>query len=338
MSRNSIPSLIKDVSINDMGTYPFEVTINSQYGNETRTKNLELVVYKEPSLDIIFEKNKLLPYFKIGKTYSLNCNINGYPINSSSVEFFYTKCENFPNQEICSENDRIKLQTSPLNSTDGGLDPRYHYSFTSLSSVTTKTNMKLGCKACTMGSLPKCGLKSHLVLVSEQENGFEIIGLEHNKKYYEGDDVTIKCVASKYSYTHVSWKVKNEDCKRKKRSLENSEQSDQKYDRASLINICDVETMSEDSEHSLIKTITLKNIGPRDSGVYSCYGEKNDSNSHSKKRTLVVLPIVAPKVISTNMNGSASVNVEEEFTMFCQIKGDPPPSITWYKDGVLGKL
>ena len=158
-----------------------------------------------------------------------------------------------------------------------------------------------------------------------------------NRNYYEGDDVIIKCVASKYSYTHVSWKVKNEVCKRKKRSLEVTEQSDQKYDRASLINICDVESMSEDSEHSLIKTITLRNISSSDSGVYSCYGEKNNSGPHSKKRTLVVLPIVAPKVVATNMNGSASVNVEEEFTLFCQIKGDPPPRITWYKDNVLGK-
>ena len=153
--------------------------------------------------------------------------------------------------------------------------------------------------------------------MSENENGFEILGLEHNDgKYYVGDNLTIHCYASKYKYNNISWKVRNEDCKRRKRSLESSPQNDQ-FDRAPLIKICDVESITEDTEHSLVETITLVNIDASDSGYYSCSaGKYQDDHGNKledvKQRGLVVHPIIAPKIITSNMNGSsASVKVDK---------------------------
>ena len=56
-------------------------------------------------------------------------------------------------------------------------------------------------------------------------------------------------------------------------------------------------------------------IDASDSGVYSCAAGKYQDDAGNKledvkQRTLVVHPIIAPKIITTNMNGSsASVKV-----------------------------
>ena len=150
---------INDVSINDMGSYPFEVQIITENNiNKTHSENLELVVRKDPTTEIVLDKNPLLPFVQPDKTYSVNCNVNGHPVDKNSVEFYYSYCDTFPNQDNC-DNRKIKLMSSPLSQTDNGTDPRYHFNFTTLASIHTNRNMKIGCSACSSGSKPECGSK-----------------------------------------------------------------------------------------------------------------------------------------------------------------------------------
>ena len=151
---------INDVSINDMGSYPFEVQILTDdiTVNKTHTEHLELIVRKDPTTEILLDKNPLLPFVQPDKTYSVNCNVNGHPVDKSSVEFYYFYCDTFPNHKNCDKR-KIELMSSPLTQTDNGTDPRYHFNFTTLASIHTNRNMKIGCSACTTGSKPVCGSK-----------------------------------------------------------------------------------------------------------------------------------------------------------------------------------
>ena len=322
--------LIRDVDISDMGVYPFQVNINDGKTNITTRENLELIVYKEPTVDIVMDINPSLPYFEKGKTYTANCDVLGYPVDKNSVEFYYYKCGDYPNQNNCRDESRMPLRRSEVRSNDEVLDPRFHFSFTSLTTVPMTSNLRLGCRGCSNKTMPECSETETTLLVSEFENGFEVSGLD--SKYYVGDDVTIQCYASKYQYTRVSWSLKNEYCKRVKRSPQKSVQSDQ-FDQALLVNICELESSPENSVHSLIETLTLTSITLKDTGLYTCTALDTDNNVVVKKRKLTVYPVISPRVMTTNMNSSTvSVRVQEEFVLVCTVKGDPRPVITWYKD------
>ena len=105
----------------------------------------------------------------------------------------------------------------------------------------------------------------------------------------------------------------SKDCKRKldeNRRLQGStkgtfEPQNDQFDRAPLIKICGVESETEDTEHSLVQTLTLYNLTLEDSGLYTCRASTPDGGRpDTKRRHLEVFPLVAPRVMDTNMNGT----------------------------------
>ena len=337
--------VIRDVTISDIGAYPFEVSVVSDHGNKTRTESLVLVVNRDPEVDINIEKNLAKPFFETNKRYTASCDVTGYPIDKSSLEFYTMRCESYPNQKRCNLFEPVELQQkSGLVAVDGGIDSKYNYNFSSSAMFSLTNNIILGCKICSSGPGRGCGQREVPLLVSEHENGFEVTGLEADRKYYTGDEVTIQCLASKYKYSKITWNVKNKDCKKKmeeNRRLQGSTKSsfapqNDQFDRAPLIKICGVESETEDTEHSLVQTLTLTNLTLEDTGQYTCRASTPDGGRpDTKRRHLEVFPIVAPRVRDTNMNGTTvSLRMEEEYVLFCHVGGDPRPSVAWYKDGV----
>ena len=336
--------VIRDVSLSDIGVYPFEVSVTSERGNKTRTETLVLVVNSDPEIDINIDKNPAKPFYEANKGYTASCHVTGYPIDKNSLEFYTISCDSFPNQKKCKMRETNELQQmSSLSAVDGGADPKYNFNFTSTAKFSLESNVILGCKICSSGPGRGCSQREVPLLVSEYENGFEVSGLEADRKYYAGDEVTIKCLASKYKYSKITMNVKNEDCKRRMdehRRLQGSHGShdhhNEKFDRAQLIKICGVETETEDTEHSLVQTLTLYNMTLEDSGQYTCKAHTPDGGRPDyKRRSLEVFPIVAPRVMDTNMNGTTvGLRVEDEYILYCHVGGDPRPVVTWYKDGL----
>ena len=57
---HQIKLVIRDVTIADMGPYPFQITI----GNQSRTEQLGLRVEEEPQLVLSSDKGNLQPYYR----------------------------------------------------------------------------------------------------------------------------------------------------------------------------------------------------------------------------------------------------------------------------------
>ena len=54
---------------------------------------------EEPKDEISFDKNSALSFFEVGKEYKIVCDVEGYPIDTESLEFyFYYPCDNY---DIC---------------------------------------------------------------------------------------------------------------------------------------------------------------------------------------------------------------------------------------------
>ena len=77
------------------------------------------------------------------------------------------------------------------------------------------------------------------------------------EKYYEGQEVRLECVASKYKYSRVTWTMKNAECSRRmderRQQLHEARGGDtaaSSEDRAQLIRICEVGGEARDTEHA----------------------------------------------------------------------------------------
>ena len=164
--------VIRDVTINDIGAYPFEGSVVSEQGNKTRTESLVLVVNRDPEVDIIIEKNLAKPFFEPNKGYTASCDVTGYPIDKSSLEFYTMTCDGYPNQKRCNLFEPGELQhKSGLVAVDGGIDSKYNYNFSSTAMFSLANNIILGCKICSSGPGRGCGQREVPLLVSEHENG-----------------------------------------------------------------------------------------------------------------------------------------------------------------------
>ena len=317
---------IKDVTLDDIGPYPFEVTVSDGKKSITRNETLILVLKESPRVEIETDGDYRQTNFQLKKTYNIRCVIRGYPIDETSLEIYQYPCGSFPKQNYCNENNKRIINSSPLEPEDGVTDPRYHFQFSSSANITMQGNVMVGCRVCANDTTSNCSKKNDTqLLVGESESGFEVVGLEQDKTYYEGDDVNISCTVSKYRYSDIVW-----NCSK-------SRKTDDSYDISPLKKKCDVLSIIEDSQHSFIRTLVLKNITFKDDGTYICEAIKNnDRRKVPKSRKLKVAEIIKPKVVTTNMNDTTiQLKKEQNFKFICNIFGQPRPTVSWLKDGAV---
>ena len=177
---------------------------------------------------------------------------------------------------------------------------------------------KVGCDVCNEKT-PECVNKEENLFVSEHENGFEITGVKRQKEIVEGDNISLKCEASKYKYSSITWYKSRFGRK----------------DSFGIRNETEVLSRLANSEHSLIQTITFERISDNDAGKYICEATKIEHSLKDRiSRSIRVHDIEGPNIRTTNLNGSTiNVFAEEEFTFICDVTGLPEPKIQWFKDG-----
>ena len=316
--------VIKHVTLDDVGPYPFEVSVSDGMETKTRNETLILVLSQTPAVEIHTDGDYRQTNFQLKKTYNVRCVVRGYPVDETSLQMYHYPCGSFPKQNYCNENNKRLISSSKLTPEDGGTDPRYHFQFWSEAEVTIQGNMMVGCRVCSKEDTENCSKKNdQQFLVGESESGFEVVGLELDKTYYEGDDVNISCTVSKYHYSDILW-----NCSKFRKT-------DDSYDISPLKKKCDVPSLIEDSQHSFVRTLVLRNISSQDDGTFTCEAIKNnDKKKIPKSRELRVAAIIKPKVVTTNMNDTTiQLKKEQNFKFICNIFGQPRPNVSWYKDG-----
>merc|ERR1712071_552953 len=97
---------------------------------------------------------------------------------------------------------------------DGVKDPKYHFHFASDFKKSAMVSGKVGCDICNKNN-PECVKKEENFFGSEHETGFDITGIDKDREIVEGDRVIMKCVASKFKYSNITW-FKKEGGKNKK--------------------------------------------------------------------------------------------------------------------------
>ena len=97
------------------------------------------------------------------------------------------------------------------------------------------------------------------------------------EKYYEGQEVRVECVASKYKYSRVTWTMKNAECSRRmdqrRQQLHEARGGDtaaSSEDRAQLIRICEVGGEARDTEHDLVAVLVLQAATSGSSSALDC--------------------------------------------------------------------
>ena len=123
------------------------------------------------------------------------------------------------------------------------------------------------------------------------------------EKYYEGQEVRLECVASKYKYSRVTWTMKNAECSRrmdeKRQQLHDARGGDtaaSSEDRAQLIRICEVGGEARDTEHDLVAVLVLTNLTTADTSTLACSAENTAGGGRKsiKRRRLTVRPVIPP--------------------------------------------
>ncbi|XP_071504273.1 vascular endothelial growth factor receptor 1-like [Diadema antillarum] len=163
------------------------------------------------------------------------------------------------------------------------------------------------------------------VIVHDVDRGLSIV--DQTQEVYEKHNLTIACKSSPYMIPNVEWKFKSSN--NRTRLLR---------PRAQRITIT---THSEGLSN--VSVLHVRDVGRSDNGVYMCVGQNilNNNNNNRKHRrehtsttTVSVRATKAPEIVRS-FNTTIIDKSKEDLTLRCEATGDPPPTITWYKDGTL---
>ncbi|CAG0881556.1 unnamed protein product [Darwinula stevensoni] len=341
---------INDVNLNDFGLYELEGIV----GQLRETVTLKLIVQSEwrfvgfrcrGSQDAKFGTFALVAgnarvetdgggvkFYAPHSRYKLVCAVQGYPLPRLYWEF----------QKFC------KPQSS-CDFTDIGSDFRLNEEEEPTEIVVTPYQMESELVVTALqGGIYKCvALNIHdesdedtisffvtevIFLDLDAKDGFDIVD-PPSRELVEGDLLDLKCHASFYNFSSVTWSYR-------KHSSDNF-----KPFTTDTKPVSDMEVREKTTDYSLEAILHTSNIQLHHSGQYRCEGILLDTQSaFTLNKTQEIISISVEKVVppaltkDSNMDdGKLSVKQRDPVMLNCSMHGIPPPNITWFKDGEVFK-
>ncbi|XP_077296632.1 vascular endothelial growth factor receptor 1-like [Arctopsyche grandis] len=291
---------IRNITLEDRGVY--RVVGNSI--NITKTLNFTLTVESPPVVNLDAKK-----FYMQGTIASIPCTVRGFPI--STIKWYYQECVNTDSQ-CKSSITEIKNQ---------------NYTNFKEDDVTVKTILgmyidKPGTLTCSgYNKIGEAINASSVVYAAEIENGFGIT-ISHTNLIADGDNVSLTCIASIFTYPNTTLKWYRMP-------------GNQKIG-PDISNVYNTKRYSTKYSNKLV--LLIPNISKNESGTYQCRIESNDTETQNdvEKDTIKinVKDLEKPNIDVTNMNDSVvqfalgQPNVQFE----CKARGIPVPEMEWYKD------
>ncbi|XP_060800546.1 vascular endothelial growth factor receptor 1 isoform X2 [Amyelois transitella] len=265
---------IKNLTVRDSANY----TLVADNGAVRKTFTYDLRVNAPPEVHL--KSNKIIRR-DINQTITLNCTATGYPLPNIRWLFNATGFE----LEEVPEFERTVLSVYEVQS-----------------SIVLPVQMS-GEIICIGENSAISSDKSQLY-VYEIKSGF---GIKDTPNWYpENDNVTLKCLASKYDYENVTWLSGNG------------------YSN-------DIVKYFE-SPFSHVAVLKILRIPQGKAGNYTCVAVRNDGENES--RTIYIqVEVNRNPIITEPVDENLEVSVYQHVQFSCEADAVPPPNIKWYKDG-----
>ncbi|CAG5055924.1 unnamed protein product [Parnassius apollo] len=274
----AVTLLIRNLTVMDTANYTCVAT--NQFTSKSVTFDLRVkaspIVDFGPDADRKYVENTVA---------NLQCKVIGYPL--PTIDWIFTNDQG-DEQALVSDKNIATLNT-----------------VTSYLPIPVHTSGNITCKASNaIGSASA----SRKFLVYEVPGGF---GIKHSNEtwFYENQNVTMTCLASKYDFVNIVW-----------------------------VGIDGVELESVEffeNPFSYVAKLKLENISPLQAGNYTCYAVRMDDTEESQTISITVAAIKPPIIIEPKKEQNEEVYPYQPLQLTCQAEAVPPPRIEWYKDEII---
>ncbi|XP_059061898.1 vascular endothelial growth factor receptor 1 isoform X2 [Achroia grisella] len=272
---------ILDLNVKDTANY----TLYTDNRYVKKNVTFDLRVSAVPVVEF-FPKTKTTVVGNKDQYLTLMCEVTGYPLP-------------FVNWYLTANGTDHKLPTSDFTTQSV-------YKATSHVDVPVKISGNITCKAT---NIHRSDQASKQLLVDEIQGGFGI--MESETWYPENHNVTLKCVASKYNYSNLTW-----------------------IDSTNGGSLNDFVKYSESpfSHEAILKIIAVPLTR---TGSYTCVGYKNDGHEESESISITIEANQDTIIYEPEMDQDEEVSNYQYVQFSCVAEAVPPPEIKWRKDGVL---
>ncbi|XP_049697170.2 vascular endothelial growth factor receptor 1 isoform X2 [Helicoverpa armigera] len=249
----------------------------------TKSHTYDIRVIAPPTVDFGPDADK--KYMK-GTTASLKCVVTGYPL--PDVTWIFSNGVNQTMKSSSIETESVYKETAILN-------------------VPVHASVNISCQATNK----QTAIQTRRLLVYEMPNGF---GIEDTSKtwFYQNQDVTITCIASKYDFRSVTWIGSDEE---------------------DLNGTAAVEYTT--NTFSYIAKLRFPQISINQSGPYICRGQRLNGVFETELINITVASLQPPIINNPAADENVEVVLFQQVDLNCQAEGVPPPKLEWYKDDVL---
>lgn len=159
--------------------------------------------------------------------------------------------------------------------------------------------------------------------ITEFDVDLDIFVYATNENPYENDNISIICNACSYHFPIFNWFWKAE--------IQNQEIKIEDDNNLGII-ITEIRGIHEIESHLQMDKVKLNN-----SGIYKClvYSETDIYRNQRQQLKMEVKAGQKAVIVNLTPNGTSEVLTGNPTELLCNVIGEPPPNINWYKDGEL---